>query len=115
MFYDNAEADPFVRSLGIQLVTVDADRSGHPETALADIERAAADDDWIVRECSSGFVRKLVKNYPEVMHDWYLEMVKSEDPLKRRFASESLRPVAENSWFRKDPEYGVFHNQAPVS
>ena len=105
MFFDNKRVDPFVRSLGIQLITVEADTSGSPETALEYLELAAADEDWIVRECSSGFVRKLVKNYTDFMHAWYLEMVKSDDPLKRRFASESLRPVAENTWFRKNPDF----------
>ena len=34
-------------------------------------------------------------------------MVRSEDPNQRRFVSESLRPVVENRWFHKEPEYAL--------
>jgi len=34
-------------------------------------------------------------------------MVKSQDPNQRRFVSESLRPVVENRWFHKKPEYAL--------
>lgn len=105
--FDNHEADPFVRSLGVQLVSIRGLEPGNLDEALEVFERAAADEDWPVRECSAGFVRKLVKAFPEELHRWYLAMVRSEDPLKRRFASESLRPVADNGWFRKNPEYAL--------
>ena len=39
------------------------------------------------------------------MNEWYLETMKSENSMKRRFASESLRPVADNTWFKKHPEF----------
>ncbi|MBN1648266.1 MAG: hypothetical protein JW874_09550 [Spirochaetales bacterium] len=103
--YGNPGYDQFVRSLGVQLLTIHADRSGRPETALPILEKAAKDDDWIVRECSAGYVRKLVRSHTEVMHEWYLKMVKSDNPFQRRFACESLRPVADNKWFRNNPAF----------
>ena len=32
-------------------------------------------------------------------------MVKSKNPMQRRFACESLRPVADNGWFKKNPDF----------
>jgi hypothetical protein len=43
--------------------------------------------------------------YPDEMHRWYKMMVVSNDPMKRRFACESLRPVADNQWFKKHPDF----------
>jgi len=104
-FYENLTADSFVRSLGIQLISLYGEKTGSLKEVLSFFEKAASDEDWIVRECSSGFVRKLVKKYPERMHEWYLRMVKSENPMQRRFASESIRPVADNGWLKKRPDF----------
>ncbi|MBN2051216.1 MAG: hypothetical protein JW760_12260 [Spirochaetales bacterium] len=103
--FEKRDADPFVRSLGVQLVSIHGLEPGSLDEVLEVFRRAAADEDWLVRECSAGFVRKLVKEYPEELRRWYLAMVRSEDPLKRRFASESLRPVADNRWFRNNSDY----------
>ena len=113
------DLDPFVRSLAVQLICLYGSASAELETIKPFILQAAANEDWIVRECSSGFVRKTIKEYPDQIRRWYLEMVKSEDPNQRRFVSESLRPVVENRWFHKDPEYALdiikhlFQEQAP--
>ncbi len=32
-------------------------------------------------------------------------MAQSKHPMQRRFAIESLRPVVENNWMRRDPEF----------
>ena len=101
------ETDPFIRSLAIQLICLYGSASADFETIKPTIEMAAGDEDWIVRECSSGFIRKLIKEYPDQIRSWYLEMVRSKDPNQRRFVSESLRPVVENRWFHKDPEYAL--------
>ncbi|MBI9107644.1 MAG: hypothetical protein JEZ04_12930 [Spirochaetales bacterium] len=103
--FRQSSAEPFIRSLGIQLISVTGEQTGELEEVLSFFEQAASDDDWVVRECSSGFVRKLVKSHPEPVREWYISMVKSDDPLRRRFASESLRPVADNGWLKKSPEF----------
>ena len=106
------DIDPFVRSTAVQLFSLIGLESGDLKTVLPVFEKAAADDDWIVRECSSGLVRKLTKAFPKVMRAWYLNLVQSEDPNQRRFVSESLRPVVENKWFHKNPDYalGIIQN-----
>ena len=39
------------------------------------------------------------------MRGYLLELVKSEDANTRRFVAETLRPVQENRWFYKNPNY----------
>lgn len=101
------DMDPFARSLAVQLICLHGSASADLTSIKPWILQAAADEDWIVRECSSGFIRKLVKEYPDQIRSWYLEMVRSKDPKQRRFVSESLRPVVENRWFHKEPEYAL--------
>ena len=121
--FDDAAADPFVKSLGLQLMSIAAGKEG-PESAgfaaaLDYFELSAAADDWILRECTAGFIRKLVQLYQKPMLSWYLMMVKSGNPMKRRFACESLRPVADNGWFKKNPDFPweviphLFHEADP--
>jgi 3-methyladenine DNA glycosylase AlkC len=97
--------DPFVRSLGVQLVSIEGCETGDLDTTLPIFELAATDERWEVRECSAGFVRKLVRRYPERMLAWYLRQARSDDPYLRRFACESIRPVADNRWFRERPAF----------
>ena len=99
--YQNKNYDRFMRSLAVQLISLSGEETGDLKHVLPFFEKVALDDDWIVRECSCGFVRKLFKKYPDEVKRWYLKMVRSSDPLQRRFACESLRPVADNAWFRK--------------
>jgi 3-methyladenine DNA glycosylase AlkC len=105
--FEDTNIDPFVRSLGVSLVSIYALNSQDLENALPIFEVAAGDESWIVRECSSGLVRKMIKAFPDEMAEWYLELVKSENPLTRRFTSESLRPVVENRWIHKQPDFAL--------
>ena len=105
--FDDPELEPFVRSTAVQIISLTGLGNDDLSPVLPVFEKAAADENWIVRECSSGLVRKLVKAYPEEMRSWYLEMVQSDDPNQRRFVSESLRPVVENKWFKNDPDYAL--------
>ncbi|UCE05738.1 MAG: DNA alkylation repair protein [bacterium] len=68
-------------------------------------ESAAADDNWDVREMAQMFFKKLIKKYPDEMKEYLLKLVKSEDANIRRFVAETLRPVQENRWFYKQPDY----------
>lgn len=103
--FGNREADPFVRSFGMNLISLYGAGTGDLPPVLVLMEQAAGDDSWEVRECTAGFVRRLIPLYTEPMHQWYCRMAVSEDPKKRRFASESLRPVADNQWFKRNPEF----------
>ena len=70
-------------------------------------EKAACDENWDVREMAQMFFRKLIKKYPDEMQKYLLKLVKSDDPNIRRFVSETLRPVQENKWFYKNPDYSL--------
>ncbi|MBN2039208.1 MAG: hypothetical protein JW864_04145 [Spirochaetes bacterium] len=103
--FNNTDNDQFVRSLCTQLLSLYGEETGRLETVLPVFEKAAIDDNWILRECAAGFIRKLIKKYPDEMHQWYVMMVTSDNPLKKRFAAESLRPVADNQWIKKNPDF----------
>ena len=102
---ENKDFDQFLRSLGIQIISIYGKETGELKRILPIFEKAAADDYWELRECSAGFIRKLIKTYPNEMKKWYKKIVKSNDPRLRRFASESIRPVADNKWFKKRPDF----------
>ena len=72
---------------------------------LTYFESAAVSSNWDVRELSVILFRKLIKKYPDEMKEYLLQIVKSEDANIRRFVSETLRPVRENQWFYKNPDY----------
>ncbi len=75
------------------------------EKVLPYFESAASDDNWDVREMAQMFFKKLIKKYPAEMKKYLQKLVKSENPNIRRFVAESLRPVQENRWFYKHPDY----------
>lgn len=60
-----------------------------------------------MREMAQMFFRKLIKKYPEQMQKYLLGLTKSKDENVRRFVSETIRPVCENQWFQKKPEYSL--------
>jgi len=51
------------------------------------------------------FFRKIIKRHPQEIQAYLLVLVKSENANLRRFVSETLRPVQENRWFYKNPDY----------
>jgi len=68
---------------------------------------SAIDEDWKMRETSAGFFHSMIKHHPEIMKS-YLEIFSTDlNPKLRRFASETLRPVAENRWIQKKPDYSL--------
>ena len=68
-------------------------------------ESAVTSSEWEAREMAQMFFRKIIKKYPNEMKEYLLQLTKSEDANIRRFVSETLRPVQENRWFYKDPDY----------
>ncbi len=104
---DFPEADSFVRALGLMLLVAQTLADGALLHIQPCFETAAKAEDWILRECASGFIRPLIKTFPDEIREWYLKLVGSNDPNLRRFVSESLRPVVENHWFHKQPSYAL--------
>ncbi len=75
------------------------------EPVLPYFAAAANDENWDVREMSQMFFKKLIQKYPAPMKDYLLKLAQSENPNLRRFVAETLRPVQENRWFYRDPNY----------
>jgi len=75
------------------------------EKVLPYFESAAVSPSFDLREMAQMFFRKIIKMYPNEMKEYLLQLVKSEDANIRRFVSETLRPVQENRWFYKNPDY----------
>lgn len=77
------------------------------KNTLVYFESAAADADWNMRELSAILFRKLIKKHPDGIKKYLLQLVKSDNPNIRRFVGETLRPVQENKWFYKNPDYSL--------
>lgn len=75
------------------------------KAVLTYFETAAASSDWMLREHTQMFFRKLIKKHPGEMRTYLQRLAKSRDANLRRFVAETLRPVQENKWFYKQPEY----------
>ena len=93
------------RSKGVSLGILSFYGLGDYKRALPYFESAAASSDWKVRELAQMFFRKLIKKHPGEMKEYLLKLVKSEDANIRRFVAETLRPVQENRWFYRNPDY----------
>lgn len=74
---------------------------------LGYFEKAASSKNWDIREMAQMFFRKIIKKYPMQMQEYLLNLTSSEDENLRRFVSETIRPVCENRWFQKEPEYSL--------
>ena len=78
---------------------------GDYKKVLPSFESAAASSDWQVREFAQMYFRKLIAKHPGEMKKYLLKLVKSKDANIRRFVGETLRPVQENRWFYRNPDY----------
>jgi 3-methyladenine DNA glycosylase AlkC len=54
---------------------------------------------------AQGLFRKLIAKHPNDVREFLLRLTESPDANLRRFVAETLRPVQENKWFYRDPEY----------
>lgn len=103
--FENNDLDNFVRSLAMQLISIYGLEKQKLKPVLELFEKSAGDESWELRECSAGFIRKLIREHPTEMKTWYLKMSKSDNAFYRRFSTESIRPVADNKWFLKEPDF----------
>jgi len=95
------------RSKGIALGILSFYGIDDYKKVLPFFEVSASSPDWNMREFAQMFFRKLVKKWPDEMKEYLLKLTRSKDPNLRRFVSETLRPVRENRWFYKKPDYSL--------
>ncbi len=93
------------RSKGVSLGMLSYYGLGDYKKVLPAFESAAASSDWQMREFAQMFFRKLIAKHPDQMKEYLLKLVKSKDANIRRFVGETLRPVQENRWFYRNPDY----------
>ncbi len=101
IYAQSNDAKPRFVALGIMSFS----GPGGLKDTLRCFEAAAASADWEIREIAQGLFRRLVANYPDDVREFLLRLSISPDANLRRFVAETLRPVRENAWFYKDPEY----------
>lgn len=76
-------------------------------TVLPFFQASASSAEWNMREFAQMFFRKLIRKWPDEMKEYLLKLTGHSDPNIRRFVSETLRPVKENKWFYKSPNYSL--------
>ena len=96
-------SDPSVKGVAMGMLSYYG--LGDYKAVLPYFESSAASSDWGLREHTQMFFRKLIKKYPDEMKTYLLRLAKSKDANLRRFVAETLRPVQENRWFYKNPDY----------
>jgi len=99
----DGSSDPSVKGVAIGMLSYYG--LSDCKVVLPYFESAAASEDWELREHTQMFFRKLIKRCPDEMQTYLLKLAKSRDANLRRFVAEALRPVQENQWFYKQPEY----------
>ena len=52
-------------------------------------------------------MQKLIGTHRDELKEFLMKLVDSDDPRKRRLASESLRPVSDNRWIHGNPQYSL--------
>ena len=101
----NESKDFRIKSVGLGILSYIGIEN--PDEILPVFAEAASSDVWEVKEFVQMFIRKITKKHPGKVQQFLMEMAKSDNPDKRRFASESLRPVAENKWINDSPEFSL--------
>lgn len=93
------------RSQGVALGILSFYGIDNYERVLPFFESSAFSPNWDMREFAQMFFRKIVQKKPNEAKAYLLKLSVSKDPNTRRFVAETLRPVKENKWFYKHPDY----------
>ena len=93
------------KTRGVALGILSLYGTKHYAQVLPFFEASASSPDWDMREFAQLFFRKIIQNNPDKAKTFLLKLAVSKDANARRFVSETLRPVKENQWFYKQPDY----------
>ena len=83
------------------------EKKDHIKKIIPFFKQSAIDESWIMRETAAGLFQKMIKKYPKEIKPYLQQFSTNPHPYLRRFVSETLRPVAENQWIQKQPEYSL--------
>lgn len=95
------------RCTGVALGLITAYGEKKFEAVIPFFEETADSEHWEIREFSQMFFRRIIKKHPEKARLFLLDKTQSPSPNIRRFVAESLRPVRENKWLTKQPDYSL--------
>lgn len=70
-------------------------------------EKAAESEIWELREHAAGFFQKVIAKNKQSIRSYLVDLTASSSAQIRRFVSESLRPVADNKWLTKNPQFSL--------
>jgi 3-methyladenine DNA glycosylase AlkC len=90
--------------VGAPLFMLAASGEGRLAGTLPVFERAAAAEEWVVREFAAGAFRSLVRPCQAQVLPWLDGLAQAPDYRLRRFCAETLRPVAANRWLLQQPQ-----------
>jgi len=93
------------RAKGVSLGILSLCGIENRKKVLPFFKSSASSPDWNMREYAQMFFRRLIREKPRETKEFLLKLARSKDPNIRRFVSETLRPVRENKWFHRNPDY----------
>ena len=93
------------RSKGVALGILSLYGINNYERVLPFFDSSASSPSWDMREFAQMFFRKLIQKNPDEAKTYLLKLAASKDANTRSFVAETLRPVKENKWFYKQPDY----------
>jgi 3-methyladenine DNA glycosylase AlkC len=117
ILYDHMATDDDL--LGVPIFMMADYGKTHPSAVFPFFAKAAKSDNWKVREFAQCAFRRIIRPNRDLVLPWLEKMARSNTPNQRRFASETLRPVVENRWLKKEPEASLrvlrllFHETDP--
>jgi 3-methyladenine DNA glycosylase AlkC len=116
-FYEYIEQSDLL--VGVPIFLMARYGTNHVEEVLGFYTEVATSDAWVVREFAAAGFRQLITPNRTIVHPWLKQMARQRDPNRRRFASETLRPVTFLNWIQKEPAYSLdvlqllFHEAHP--
>lgn len=93
--------------LGVPIFIMGEYGKKHPREIYDFFAGMATSSDWVIREFAQGGFRPVVTPNRETVLPWLKKMAMDKNPNRRRFAAETLRPVTDNRWMYKEPEYSL--------
>ena len=98
---------PSDRLMGVPIFMMAAHGQRRLEDVIPFFEEVGNSVDWVVREFAAAGVHKLIKPNREAVLPWLKRTARCELPNLRRMVSEALRPVTDNRWMQKEPQYSL--------
>jgi 3-methyladenine DNA glycosylase AlkC len=93
--------------LGVPIFIMGMYGENHPHEISDFFAQMADSPDWIIREFAQGGFRPVITPNRDIILPWLKRMAEDESANRRRFSAETLRPVTDNRWMYRDPEYSL--------